>query len=78
MDNTHPKEVAVDLELDLDEEDVVREVDVAPSLNLLEAHREAVARRHRVQHGEVKHKPPGKATNNTQNRLKQKQARTYV
>lgn len=44
MGKAYPKEVAVDLELYLDEEDVVREVNVAPGLDFLQAHGEAVAR----------------------------------
>ena len=55
---SHPEEVARQLDLDVDEEDVVRRVQVAPRFDLLEARHETVARRKGVDHGDVVHKPP--------------------
>lgn len=54
------QEIARELELYLDEEDVVRRVGVAPLPDLRQAHRQAVARRHRIQNGQVEYEPPGK------------------
>lgn len=58
----HLKEIPGKLQLDLDEEDVVRGMGITPLPDLFKAHRQAVARRHRVQHGKMEHEPPTWAT----------------
>lgn len=53
----YPKEFPCQLELDVDEDDVVCWMLIAPLTNFVEARREAVARRQRVYYGDVVHEP---------------------
>ena len=55
---SHPEEVPRQLEFDVDEEDVVHGVKVAPRSDLLEARHETVAGRQGVDHRDVIHEPP--------------------
>lgn len=52
------KEISSQFQLDVDEQDVMGRISVAPHLDLVQAFQEAVARREGICNGNMVHEPP--------------------